>query len=209
MTFVIGSDLYDTVSTEISSVYRGSPNVIIEYMMSSTNSDQLDEAIEAISSQISSGAEYIASDDVSFPIYSNAVIKGNEYISADLAFNDDEEEEDEGSNTGVIVVAVSVVIVVCIGIGVTVCCIKAKRKRDRELEALAAVERLPGFQVVHSDDMPFETGKKGHHAFVPSLSFDIGRITPALHAVNDGHSRVPSLKDLDGDSSDEAGGGGG
>lgn len=202
MHFVIGSAA-NKVDIDIISVFRGSPNVIVEYELSSQKSIDLDDSVRIISFQIASGAEYV-DGDLKFPVIGNAVISGDEFISDDAAAataptNDN--DSDSGISLVAILIIVIVVILVCTAIGVALYCKRVRKKRDRELEAMAAVASLPGFQIVNSEDMPFETGKRGHHAVVPSLSFDIGRITPAF-----GPSRVPSDENnMSGMSGDDTG----
>ena len=192
MLFVIGDSASSDVDIGIISVFRGSPNVIIEYQLSSQSAFALDNAIRAISLQIAAGAVYV-DGDLSYPVIGNEVISGEELISDEAAQTvSDGSGSAAGSVVGSVVVLVVVigVILICAVVGVTVYCVRAKRARARELEAMAVIAALPGFLTVSSDNMPMEVGKKGFHGVVPS--WDLGRITP-------GHSRVPSLENDDDD----------
>ncbi len=128
------------------------------------------------------------------------VISGEEHISSDAATQNVDVDGESGSVVGSVVVILIVVALICCAAVLAVYCVAAKRKRDRELEAMAAIAALPGFQVVQSEDMPFEVGKSGYHAVVPS--WDLGRVTPQMQAVSGGHSRVPSMEQFEDDGHD-------
>jgi len=199
--FMIGDSASNGVEVEIIEVFRGSPNVFVQYRLSATNSFALDTALQTISFQIAAGAVY-TSGDLSYPVIANQLESGEGAMII-------EGDTGGGSAGGTvpILVAVTVGVLFCAAIVVAAYCLRAKRKRDRDLKAMAEIAALPGFQVVNSEDMPFETGTKGHHV-VASASFDFNdlmRITPNMMGVGAGHARVPSLELLEAESGDETG----
>jgi len=205
MTFVIGQNALSEVTVSIISVFRGSPNVVIEYKLSSPSSFAVDNAVRSISLQIASGAVY-SSDGLSFPIFANQVISGEEHISA-AAATVREESDDSGSTVGIwtALVVIAVALCFCGVVAALVWCVRSKKRRDREIKAMAAMTALPEvprFVEVNSDDMPFKTGKRGYHAVVPSWDLGLSRLTPAFQGMEKLVTSVDRL-DLEAESGDE------